>query len=545
MKQLASLDLFFMQKELQDLAGARLQKVYQIGNKIFLVLYKESKQILLIAPHAICLTKYEHDFPKKPTSFCMLLRKHLSGKFLKSIEQHKFDRILELDFGTHKLVCEFFSDGNVILLDSDEKIMDALHKQRWKDRNLLPKQPYKHPPESLNTLKLSKKEFGAALKKSEKDLVRTLATTFSLGGLYAEEVCARASAEKNKKCTEVNTGKIYVTVQELFKEKPKPAIYENNTTPIQLTHLQPPATKFKTFSEACDEFFAEEQVERDEHDKIKRILEAQEATLKTFRGAIEKNTKKARELEMLQKFKEAGKFYDKVKKARKKLAGLRMALTKTKKQLDKTEIIVKKPVKKLEKKKMWYEKFRWFHSSDGFLVIGGKDATTNEIVVKKHTEPKDAVFHAEITGAPFCIVKSEGKEIPKTTLEETAVFAASYSKAWQIGLGAVDVYWVKPDQVSKEAPAGEHIGKGAFMIYGRKNYYRNTKLEIAIGAKDSGIIHGPENAVKSKTKNYVLIIPGSIKSGELARKIKSKLKTVAKLDEIQRFVPSGKGRLTR
>jgi len=43
--------------------------------------------------------------------------------------------------------------------------------------------------------------------------------------------------------------------------------------------------------------------------------------------------------------------------------------------------------------KEWYEKFRWFISSDDFLILGGRDATSNEIVIKKHTEKNDLVFH--------------------------------------------------------------------------------------------------------------------------------------------------------
>ena len=53
------------------------------------------------------------------------------------------------------------------------------------------------------------------------------------------------------------------------------------------------------------------------------------------------------------------------------------------------ELIRKKRRKKTEKKNRkqeWYEKFHWFFSSEDFLCIGGKDATSNEIIIKKHTE---------------------------------------------------------------------------------------------------------------------------------------------------------------
>ncbi len=77
--------------------------------------------------------------------------------------------------------------------------------------------------------------------------------------------------------------------------------------------------------------------------------------------------------------------------------------------------------------KEWYEKFRWFTSSDGFLVVAGKDTVSNEVLIKKYTTQEDAVFHAEISGAPFTVVKSEGKPVPEQTLREAGEFAASFS----------------------------------------------------------------------------------------------------------------------
>ncbi|MBW2992911.1 DUF814 domain-containing protein, partial [Candidatus Woesearchaeota archaeon] len=146
----------------------------------------------------------------------------------------------------------------------------------------------------------------------------------------------------------------------------------------------------------------------------------------------------------------------------------------------KKEKIIKKETKepKTITKKEWYEKFRWFYSSEGFLCIGGRDATTNEIVVKKHTEPNDIIFHTEMAGSPFFIIKTKGKRPDKQTLEECAQATASYSKAWKLGIASTDTFYVKPDQVTKEAKTGEFIARGAFMIYGKKNFI-NADLKIA------------------------------------------------------------------
>src|SRR5690606_27678794 len=136
--------------------------------------------------------------------------------------------------------------------------------------------------------------------------------------------------------------------------------------------------------------------------------------------------------------------------------------------------------KRVKREMKWFEKFRWFLSSDGFLVLGGRDAGTNEIVVKRHMEPRDIYLHSDIHGAPSVIIKSQGKEIPETTIQEAAVFAASFSSAWTRGFSSLDVYWVHPEQVSKTPKSGEFVARGAFIIRGSRNYIRGVPLKIAV-----------------------------------------------------------------
>ena len=85
-------------------------------------------------------------------------------------------------------------------------------------------------------------------------------------------------------------------------------------------------------------------------------------------------------------------YFETSKKAKKKLEGATAALIESTKKLAKLEKEKKEKDKvnqqteqnlKTKTKSEWYEKFRWFISSEGFLVIGGRDATTNEIIIKK------------------------------------------------------------------------------------------------------------------------------------------------------------------
>lgn len=241
--------------------------------------------------------------------------------------------------------------------------------------------------------------------------------------------------------------------------------------------------------------------------------------------------------------KNAAKYFEESKKAKRKLEGAKKALEETKNKLNlllqqETKFLeeqAQKSVKK-EKKLEWFEKFHWFISSEGFLCIGGKDATSNELVIKKHTDKNDLVLHTDMAGSPFFVIKN-GQEAGELTIKEAAQAVAVYSKAWKLGHASADVFYVKPEQVTKEAKPGEYIPKGSFMIYG-KTQYLHPKLEYAIGLLGEEIIGGPASAVEKQTKNFILVLPGKENKGILAKKIKYKLKG-GDLDEIAKFLPAG------
>ena len=58
------------------------------------------------------------------------------------------------------------------------------------------------------------------------------------------------------------------------------------------------------------------------------------------------------------------------------------------------------------RKVFWFEKFFWFVSSENYLVIGGKDAQQNELLVKRYMKPNDVYVHADLHGAATVIVKN-------------------------------------------------------------------------------------------------------------------------------------------
>ena len=225
--------------------------------------------------------------------------------------------------------------------------------------------------------------------------------------------------------------------------------------------------------------------------------------------------------------------FDHAKKLERKVESIEIASLKLKSDLDKIRNKVNKQEEskssiKIKEESLWFEKFRWFVSLEGDLVIGGRDSQSNVDIIKKYAKQNDLVFHSEIIGSPFFIIK-EG--VSDTTITETATATASFSRAWK-SQNSVDVYYVKYEQVKKGAPSGMSMPKGSFMIEGKKTILKKVKLELAIGAvMHNGkytIMSGPTDAVMRRSLGYVTIQPGKRKASDIAKLIKNKL--ILKLD---------------
>ena len=223
-------------------------------------------------------------------------------------------------------------------------------------------------------------------------------------------------------------------------------------------------------------------------------------------------------------------YYEKAKRSKRKIPGVENALQNLNKKL-----LTLKPKPRVEKKtrsKKWFEKFKWFISSEGLLVIGGRDATTNDIIIKKYTETDDLVFHTELPGSPFVVIKADKKTIGNSSKEEAALFCASHSRAWSENRATANVYSVNSDQIKKELG----LPKVTFMIYGKRTYF-TPKLELAACKFNDTVMIGPENAIKTHSENYYIITLGDDKKSDIAKKLKKLLDT--DINEIMQALPPG------
>jgi predicted ribosome quality control (RQC) complex YloA/Tae2 family protein len=318
MKQISSLELYFLVKELKDLEDSRVDKIYSNGKEyIYIQFHKSSvgKRILkIVVGKAIFLTETK-TVDKTPSGFCMLLRKYLEGKFLDSIEQLEPERILKFVFKSKdeskKLYLEFFGKGNVILCNNEDIITDCLIKHKFRDRSIIPKEKYKYPDMEYNLFSIKKDQLTGLLKNSKKDkVVTSFATGLGLGGVYSEEVCLLSSIDKStipKKINEDEIKKIINSIKKIIKEKNNPQIiYKNqeaaDVVPVDLEIYKDIEKKeFSSFSGALDYYFVNELkliMRKDSHserkiDELKRIIGEQEDTLKDLKSKETENRKKA------------------------------------------------------------------------------------------------------------------------------------------------------------------------------------------------------------------------------------------------------------
>ena len=198
----------------------------------------------------------------------------------------------------------------------------------------------------------------------------------------------------------------------------------------------------------------------------------------------------------------------------------------------KTTAIQDKIVIKEQIAKEWYERYRWFVTSEGLLAIGGRDASSNSAIIRKHLTENDIVFHAEVHGSPFFILK-DAKQASETvaSLLEVAQATVSFSRAWKDGLFSADAYWVDPSQIKKGAPTGQFVPRGSFVIEGKRSYIKGIEIKLAVGLIWSlsrfVLACGPSNAIKRHSVVYTQLLPGGTEPNSVAKKIKAELVKVA------------------
>ncbi|MGA1848669.1 MAG: ribosome rescue protein RqcH [Thermoplasmatota archaeon] len=238
--------------------------------------------------------------------------------------------------------------------------------------------------------------------------------------------------------------------------------------------------------------------------------------------------------------------YTMSKTARKKLEGIETALGKTRKNLleaesEETGSEGESSERKL--RRFWFEAYRWCFSSEKVLLIGGRDAKTNERVVKKYMRDSDLYAHADISGAASVVMRiDKDQEAGEATKVQACHFSILHSKAWHAKVGSAGAYWVLPDQVSRTPQSGEFLAKGSFIIRGKKNFIEKLPLVGGVGTVYvegvPKVMFGPREAVEEVCSGtYFIVRPGRSKKSDVAKMIARELG--GELDQVMSVLPAG------
>ncbi|AFS83767.1 ribosome rescue protein RqcH [Candidatus Nitrosopumilus sediminis] len=255
----------------------------------------------------------------------------------------------------------------------------------------------------------------------------------------------------------------------------------------------------------------------------------------------------------------ASVLFDEAKKQSSAIFSIKAIKEKTEKRLEKfqsktdseKDLIVVSEIRK----KNWYERYRWFFTTDGFLTIGGRDAASNSAVIRKHLDKNDKIFHGDIFGSPFFILK-DSQNAPDTSMNEVAHATVCFSRAWREGMYGVSAYWVYPDQIKKSAPSGEFLPKGSFTIEGQRNFIKSDTLRLAVGIMpiddDYVLTCGPPEPIKKNSLCYAIIEPHGLEMAECAKKIRIEFSKLFEditrkinIDEFVRALPAGKSQIIK
>ena len=293
-------DAYFLSGVLEELRtqalGARVEKIHQPTRDTIILLLRCSagRQRLLIAANPTAprlhLTGANPENPDQPPMFCMLLRKHLSGGRLVSIQQPPMERLVRLTFQCtgelgdqveRVLVAELMGrTTNIYLLDEAGRILDCLRRvdfEMSQQRQVLPGLYYRLPPrqDKCDPLTTEEDTFRRLLAQRPEDspLDRWLMDTFTaIPPLLARELVCRTCGETDARSTDPDTlWQTFHTWQQQVREgRFLPQLLEREGRPADFSYF--PVTQYgpsvtcrtyDTFAQLLDDFYqGREQADR-------------------------------------------------------------------------------------------------------------------------------------------------------------------------------------------------------------------------------------------------------------------------------------------
>ena len=302
------------------LTGAKIDKVHQPGRDEMILALRlgrgNGRLLLSASPNhpRLQMTELSRENPDAPPMFCMLLRKHLMGGRILSVEQPHLERIVELrlevldelgDRKERRLILEAMGRrANLVLVDDQGRIVDCLRRvdgDMSAQRQLLPGLFYRLPPamEKADPTALDGGEWLRRVEQApgESRVDHWLLDTF--GGwspLVCREIAFRAGGRVDVTFDELGPqGRVRVgeAAEALLK-----TVRENNFTPTVISVEKRPkdftffpaeqyeeageCTAYPTFSALMDRFYEQrenqERIRQKGQDLIRSVTNARDRT---------------------------------------------------------------------------------------------------------------------------------------------------------------------------------------------------------------------------------------------------------------------------
>ena len=302
------------------LTGAKIDKVHQPGRDEMILALRlgrgNGRLLLSASPNhpRLQMTELSRENPDAPPMFCMLLRKHLMGGRILSVEQPHLERIVELrlevldelgDRKERRLILEAMGRrANLVLVDDQGRIVDCLRRvdgDMSAQRQLLPGLFYRLPPamEKADPTALDGAEWLRQVEQApgESLVDHWLLDTF--GGwspLVCREIAFRAVGRVDVTFDELGPqGRVRVgeAAEALLK-----TVRENNFTPTVISVEKRPkdftffpaeqyeeageCTAYPTFSALMDRFYEQrenqERIRQKGQDLIRSVTNARDRT---------------------------------------------------------------------------------------------------------------------------------------------------------------------------------------------------------------------------------------------------------------------------
>ena len=214
-----------------NIVGGRVDKIFQpFRDEIVINIRAFSKNRMLLVSASsstprINFTTAKRENPSSAPLFCMILRKHLQGSKILSVECQDFERIITISFesmselgdiATKKLIIEIMGRySNIILTNENDVIIDSIKhvdNSTSRLREIMPARPYILPPpqDKLNPMEIDfDKLFNFDGRDMELNIQKYLLDKIKgFSPLICTEICFKADVPKNKKLSELSPSDI-------------------------------------------------------------------------------------------------------------------------------------------------------------------------------------------------------------------------------------------------------------------------------------------------------------------------------------------------